>query len=195
MEWPAYGSPPTKRLIQRMAFLEGPEGGIESHRHEVRRHAVGGCIERLAQVLAHVGDAADLWQFETVADRLGDLGRRDLLVAGAVGGGVDHRDRLADPLGRGRHQSAGLRGPTTTRRSGSSPMLELVTSGSPSSARWIARRSNGCIASSVIASPVIFTWRAARIAISRTVCSRRCRYRSTSTMTRSPSSRCLPTMT
>src|SRR5712692_10115121 len=88
-----------------------------------------------------------------------------------------------------------LRGPTTTRRSGSSPMLELVTSGSPSSARWMARRSNACMASRVIASPVIFTWRAARSAISRTVCSRRWRYRSTSTMTRSPSSRCLPTIT
>src|SRR5438477_7872330 len=195
MEGPAYGSVGTNRLIQRMAFLEGAKGCIQSHGDEVGRHAVGGCLQRLAQVLAHVRDAADLGQLQAVADRLGDLRRRDLLVARAVGGRVHHGNRPADPLGGGGHYSAGLRGPTTTRRSGSSPMLELVTSGSPSSARWIARRSNGCIASSVMASPVIFTCRAARIAISRTVCSRRCRYRSTSTITRSPSARCLPTIT
>src|SRR6266851_1668234 len=51
------------------------------------------------------------------------------------------------------------------------------------------------MASRVMASPVIFTWRAARSAISRTVCSRRWRYRSTSTITRSPSARCFPTIT
>src|SRR5437764_7256358 len=195
MEGPAYGSVGTNRLIQRMALLEGAEGCIQSHGDEVGRHAVGGCIQRLAQVLAHVRDAADLGQLQAVADRLRDLRRRDLLVAGAVGGRVHHGNRPADPLGGGGHYSAGLRGPTTTRRSGSSPMLELVTSGSPSSARWMARRSNGCMASRVIASPVILTWRAARTAISRTVCSRRCRYRSTSTITRSPSARCLPTIT
>src|SRR4029077_10697507 len=149
-------------------------------------HPVRDRVQRLAQVAADVGHRIDLVQFEAITYRLGDLGRCQLLVTGLVRDRVDQSDRAADSLrgarGRaavgGRQASAGLRGPTTTRRSGSSPMLELVTSGSPSSARWMARRSNGCIASSVIASPVILTWRAARIAISRTVCSRRCRYRS-----------------
>jgi len=66
-------------------------------------------------------------------------------------------------------------GSTTSLRFGSSPTLTVVTSGSSSSARWMARRSNGCIASRVMGSPVTLTWRAARKAISRTVCSRRWR--------------------
>jgi len=50
MESPAYGSGKSDRLIQRVALLQGAERGVQSHRHEVRGHAVGGRVERLAEV-------------------------------------------------------------------------------------------------------------------------------------------------
>src|SRR5258708_20890368 len=160
-------------------FAKRSERGGKGHRHEVGRHPVRHRVKGLAEVAPDVGDLVDLAQLQAVANRFRDLGWGDVFIAGPVSDRVDQRDGLPDPLGgpachQSRYSAAAFRGPTTTRRSASSPMLPLVTSGSPSSARWIARRSKACIPSTVIASPVILTSRAARIAISRTVCSRRC---------------------
>src|SRR5437667_7684133 len=153
--------------LVRGALAQCAQRGIQGHGDEIRRHPVRNGVQRLAQVAADVGHLVDLADLEAVADRLGNLGRGDLFVACLVSDRVDQRDRLPDPLRGGpaghgssvgrRYCSGSLRGPTTTRRSGSSPMLELVTSGSPARASLMAPRSNGCIASSVIASPVILT--------------------------------------
>src|SRR5712692_116361 len=147
-------------LVPLMALPKGAQRGVKSHRHEVSRHPVRDCVERFAEVFAYVGQLVQVAQLQAVPDSLGDLGRRDLLVPCPICDGIHEPDRAADALGRGgaaHFYCASGRGPTTTRRSGSSPMLELETSGSPSSARWIARRSKACMASSVMASPVIFT--------------------------------------
>src|SRR5438067_1441656 len=67
------------RLVEQVSFLERAEGCVESHRDEIRRHSVGRRIQRLAEELAHVGNIGRLRQLEAVADRLRDLGGRDLL--------------------------------------------------------------------------------------------------------------------
>src|SRR5438067_11963267 len=160
----------------RSAFLAGSEGGVQDHRDVVGGHAVGHRVQRLVEVAPRLLLRIAGGGLTGVADCFGDLARRQVFVTGAVGDGVHDGDRSADQVADvGYDCSAGRRGSTTTRRSGSWPMLTVVTSGSLSSARWMARRSNACIASSVMGSPVTLTWRAARNAISRTVCSRRCR--------------------
>jgi hypothetical protein len=50
----------------------------------------------------------DFAQLEAIADGLGDLGRRDLLVARFVRDRVDQGDRFADPIGGG---TSGRRAP------------------------------------------------------------------------------------
>jgi hypothetical protein len=153
----------TRRRLS--AFSQSSQRRVKDHRRVVRRHSVGHRIERFVQVLDHLWIAPQLGRLQGIPDHLGDLAGRDLLVARPVGSRVRQGDGAAYKRRAWLAAQAGCSarlGPTTTRRSGSSPMLMVVTSGSASSARWIARRSNGCMASSVIGSPVTLTWRAAR---------------------------------
>src|SRR5581483_6601000 len=40
-----------KKLVERASLLQRPERGVERHRDEVGRHAVGRRVERLAEIL------------------------------------------------------------------------------------------------------------------------------------------------
>src|SRR5437763_15352137 len=80
------------------ALLTGSQGCVKDHRHEVGGHAVSDRIQGFVEV------AADLFLCwfgagrARVANDLSDLGRRQLLVASAVGCGVHESDRRTDQL-------------------------------------------------------------------------------------------------
>src|SRR5258708_19292101 len=127
-------------MLTVLTLPQRTERGVKRHRHEIRRHTVRHRVQCFVQVAADGGRRLKLGELQAITDRLRYVRRSDLLIARLVGDRVDDRDRLADlipsdPAGhRVPYSAAGLRGPTPTPRSGSSPLLALARSGSPSRA-------------------------------------------------------------
>ena len=107
-------------LTLESGLLAGAERGVQDHCDVVGGHAVRHRVQRFIEVPPGLFVLVTRGSLAGVPDDLGNLAGRQLLVAGAVGDLVDDGDRRADQVPDVFYDcSAGRRGSTTTRRSGS----------------------------------------------------------------------------